>query len=352
MMRGFSGGMLFLFIFSMGLIWSSSALADHTKYVKRAQSALIDAEDGVEDGSRTCRKSVGEDIGDALSQVRKLKSAATAKRLKRAYTFVSQLAKDAARARCPKEVRSDLSRARSALKKARLTFDDDDDNRPRRRSRSSGGGWRGDLSMAAKYIDDVLDDLDDAHDKCRNGVAANTRSAGRQIRSARRKTTQQQLNGLNGFMVGLNLAAGLSGCPNAVTNGINRAFSAVNRAKNSFANGGGSSSRSRRDDDDRSDSACVRYIKKAQKSMKSALYACKSKKVPSKCKEALAGNIRQSISEIGDLADDPRKKEIDDHQMFIAGMGIAGAVAKCPNSVMAPIGRAQTLLTKAKNRAR
>lgn len=339
----------------VGVIFSAGeALADADKYIQRAKNSVEDALDAAEDGRRKCRTAVIGSLKDARTLLSRLRGDASRSGIDRAYGFVAAVAVRAKRTGCPAGVRSEVGRVLTQLNKAKSALGSGSSRRARRSHRSHGSGWRADLRMALDYLADVQDDLDSAPKRCRDGVARNTRAAVRDIRKMARRTTQTELNGQNGFMAGLYLAAKLSSCPSGVANGIHRAHKAVSRAKEGFARGDDDGGYSRRhdDDDDEDRDPCVRYLKKARGAMRSALGAVRSKKVSGKCREALQGNIVHSIREIGDLADDPRQKEIDSHQMFVAGMGLAGAIAECPNSVMSPVARAQGLLTKAKNRAR
>lgn len=309
--------------------------ADLRRSLKRAQRAIEDAQDDVDDAGRKCRRGLSTNLKSARKQIRALKRGPTGRRLKDAHTLVAGLVVAARSARCPDGVIDDLKEAKRWLSKAKRSYraDDDDDVD----DGGGGGKIRRSLKRALRHIGDVEDELDHASAKCRKGLRGNVRSARRQVRGLMRRATQRKLDSTNGFMAGLYMACKLAKCTKGVCQDLHQAHRAVYAAKQRFGGGGGGGR----------GGGHRRYLRKAREAVEDGIDALDG--VHKKCRDALSYNMRHSKQTIRGLESSATAKAISDHGLFVAGMVLASGLAKCPASVMNPLQRANRMMGRAKS---
>ncbi len=89
-------------------------------------------------------------------------------------------------------------------------------------------------------------------------------------------------------------------------------------------------------------------LKAAQGAVRKARKAVR--KAGKSCREALAANLEMSDSTIGSLRRSATVKTVENQRLFVAGMALAGALAKCPGGVTTQLNRVSHFLTTAKER--
>lgn len=72
-------------------------------------------------------------------------------------------------------------------------------------------------------------------------------------------------------------------------------------------------------------------------------------RAPQSCRDAMTNNMRHSLQTLQALQISATRKAISDHGLFVAGMVLAGAMAKCPEPVAEPLRRANTAVQNAKS---
>lgn len=341
MVRGPVGASLLLVLGI--LLLPTSSLANYRRDLGLADRALAAALAALKKDNATCRQGLNDNLVHLRGTLRDLKLSATEKTIEDARLFLSGIALGGALASCSASVMTEVNRAAHFLTTAKQRWqngevgsedDDDDEEEDRPRSRRRSASKAGGLAGAVRDLEDAEEALDEAGKKCRNGIEDNLAVARRKAKTLSRKLDRGALRGFNGFLAGLVLAGGLSGCPEEVMEGLKAAHEKVHGELS--RQGAGGSDGERRD--------VGKYVKRAGRDLEDARDALDD--AGKACREGLRGNLKRALRSVEDLEENPRPADLKDTTSFVAGLVVAGGLAGCPSDMMSDLKSALRNLKK------